>query len=100
MLDKLQSSNFLPYLNQKFRVYLESDEALEAELIDVSELGSEATHEEGRRRPFSVVFRVVSDLVLSQKIYTIEHDELGTLDLFLVPIGPDKEGIRYEAVFN
>ena len=100
MLDKLQSSDFLPYLNQQFRVHLESDEALEAELIDVSELGSETTNEEGRRWPFSVVFRVVSDLVLSQKIYTIEHDTMGKLALFLVPIGPDKKGMRYEAVFN
>ena len=27
-------------------------------------------------------------------------DGLGTLDLFLVPIGPDEEGMRYEAVFR
>jgi hypothetical protein len=25
---------------------------------------------------------------------------MGTLDLFLVPIGPDYQGMRYEAVFN
>jgi hypothetical protein len=38
--------------------------------------------------------------VLPQAIYQLEHDRMGTMDIFLVPIGPDGQGMGYEAVFN
>jgi hypothetical protein len=37
--------------------------------------------------------------VLPQAIYDLEHDALGHLDLFLVPIGPSQGGMRYQASF-
>ena len=37
--------------------------------------------------------------LLPQNTYGIEHKELGTLSIFIVPIGLDAEGMRYEAVF-
>jgi hypothetical protein len=30
----------------------------------------------------------------------MEHEEIGAFDIFLVPIGPDEEGLCYEAIFN
>jgi hypothetical protein len=54
----------------------------------------------GKREPFSILFNTPGDTVLSQKIYRIEHDTLGTFDLFLVPINKDKQGVQYEAVFT
>jgi hypothetical protein len=30
----------------------------------------------------------------------VEHTTLGRFDLFLVPLGPDDAGARYEAVFS
>lgn len=38
--------------------------------------------------------------VLPQQIYTVEHPGIGQFDLFIVPVGRDVGGIRYEAVFN
>jgi hypothetical protein len=70
----------------------------EAELIEVSDRG--ATSVTGLRAPFSIVFRGPLQPVLSQGIRHIEHNGLGELDLFLVPIGPDETGMRYEAVFG
>jgi hypothetical protein len=29
----------------------------------------------------------------------MEHEEIGAFDIFLVPIGPDEEGLLYEAIF-
>ena len=40
------------------------------------------------------------DVMLPQGTYKVEHEKLGTLEIFLVPIGPDKEGLCYEAIFN
>ena len=37
---------------------------------------------------------------LPQGTYPMEHETLGRLEVFLVPLGPDAQGMRYEAVFN
>jgi hypothetical protein len=37
--------------------------------------------------------------VLPQGSYPLGHQELDGLELFLVPIGPDSLGMRYEAAF-
>jgi hypothetical protein len=51
------------------------------------------------RRQFSLFFRGPAEPVLAQSTYQVSHAELGELELFLVPIGPDAEGMRYEAAF-
>jgi hypothetical protein len=52
-----------------------------------------------QRRQFSLVFRGPAAPVLPQRTYVLAHAELGELQLFLVPIGADAEGMRYEAAF-
>ena len=101
-MDKVESAHFSPYLNQRFRILSESTDPLEVELIGVSEFGVGATSndEPPKRRPFSIVFRGPKEPSLPQNIYDIEHDQMGTLNLFIVPIGPDNEGMLYEAVFS
>jgi hypothetical protein len=37
---------------------------------------------------------------LQQGMYELQHAHLGTLELFLVPVGQDHTGLYYEAVFN
>jgi hypothetical protein len=37
---------------------------------------------------------------LAQKIHRLEHATLGALDIFIVPIGPDRLGMLYEAIFS
>jgi hypothetical protein len=51
-------------------------------------------------RPFSLLFRGRADLVLPQRIYSLAHPQLGTLEIFLVPVERDSSGVQYEAVFN
>ena len=98
MQKKLQSRDFTPYLNGEFQIHVENLEPIEAELIEVSELGSSAFDE---RRPFSIILRTrQTDSYLVQAIYQVEHEKMGSLDLFLVPLGPDEAGVRYEAVFT
>jgi hypothetical protein len=53
-----------------------------------------------RRAPFTLLFRGPKSPLLSQRIYALVHEALGRLEIFLVPLGPDPEGMRYEAVFN
>ena len=50
----------------------------------------------------SLIFAGSSSPLLPQQLYQMEHEKLGTLQLFVVPIGPDPEGqrMRYEVAFN
>ncbi|WP_037545938.1 DUF6916 family protein [Stappia stellulata] len=49
---------------------------------------------------FSVVFRGPVEPVVEQAIHQIEIEGTGETALFIVPLGPDGEGMLYEAVFN
>jgi hypothetical protein len=44
--------------------------------------------------------RLTSTPLLPQRIYRLEHAELDTLELYLVPIAQDASGTRYEPVFG
>ncbi|MGA1790015.1 MAG: DUF6916 family protein [bacterium] len=102
MLDKLKSTDFSPLINQKFRLYTEGRESIEIELIEVTPLGPKHAHasQTRKREPFSILFRGPAGAPLPQRIYRIEHQRMGVLDIFLVPIGPGEEGMQYEAVFT
>ena len=54
----------------------------------------------GGRQPFSLTFRGPAEPLLAQAIYRLEHALLGALDIFIVPIGPDGDGMLYEAIFT
>lgn len=95
-LQTLTAADFEALRHQPLLVRSEDAPPFEVELIEISEsAGGTAS-----RAQFSLVFRGGPDLPLRQRIYRVEHDELGALDLFLVPIGPDGVGQRYEAVFT
>lgn len=51
--------------------------------------------------PFVVVLRERgAKRSLAQGVYRIDLGARGPTDIFVVPIGPDAEGMCYEAVFN
>lgn len=54
----------------------------------------------GMRQPFSLTFLAKDPRVLPQRIYRLEHNGLGALDIFLVPIGKNADGVSYQATFN
>ena len=99
MLDKLQSTDFSGCLNQVFQLRLEELDPIPLELVSVTELG--APYMPGGRRPFSLLFLgPPSPRYLLQGTYRLEHEGLGTLDLFVVPLGPQEGRMQYEAVFT
>jgi hypothetical protein len=52
------------------------------------------------RPPFSLLFLGKDPRVLPQKLYRLEHGEMGVVTIFLVPIGKDALGVSYQATFN
>jgi hypothetical protein len=96
----LAKEDFDPYVGDEFGLELGGGNTLSLELISC-EARSSRTFEGAARSPFSLVFRSPGERRhAEQQIFRLRHAELGTLEIFLVPIGPDESGMRYEAVFT
>lgn len=99
-LDHLAKDDFDPHVGDRFDLELGSGETLALELLSTQPLSSD-TVDGAKRAPFSLIFRSNGEnRHAPQQIHTVRHAELGTLEIFLVPLGPDPGGMRYEAVFT
>jgi len=103
-LARATRATFEPHVGEAFATTLtvaETGEPLELAFVleRVGAAGGAAPGEEARE-PFSLQFRAAFAQVLPQAIYPLRHERLGTLEIFLVPIGRDGDGVRYEAVFT
>jgi Domain of unknown function (DUF6916) len=92
MLGDLTIDDFRRLLNQTFRITPHDAPAFEVELVEVAEIPRDGDG----RTPFSLVFQGGPNPPLEQRMYPVEHDELGAHDIFLVPIAVD----RYQAIFT
>lgn len=95
MTDVLTIDTFSGHVNTKFLMHYGDSQTAELELISVTDVGSSP-----RQVQFSLVFQGPPDGPPAQNIFRLEHEKLGALDLFLVPIARNKDGLSYEAVFN
>ncbi len=95
MPETLSKTFFSESMNTKFHVHTDSGETLDLELFELKDGFSTP-----RQEQFSIQFRGPGNFILPQKTYSMEHDRIGQFDLFIVPIGRDKNGSYYEAVFN
>jgi hypothetical protein len=78
-----------------------ADAALELELAEVAPVPGHWGRTE-KRVPFSALFHGPAEHMLPQQTWLLDHDELGRLEVFLVPIEARQEDgvVVYEAVFN
>ncbi len=73
------------------------DVEIEARIVEVTEM----ERLEGQERPrFSVVLEGPLEPLLDQRTYEFEFPDGQRHDLFMVPIGPKGEAMRYELVFT
>ncbi|HEY0517925.1 MAG TPA: hypothetical protein VGC84_00420 [Ilumatobacteraceae bacterium] len=99
MPEGLAPDTFEPHVGTRFDVRPEARSELAIELHELTRLPPRSYGD--RREPFSLVFLGPAGAPLPQGIYTMHHDALGDIDLFIVPIGPGVDGRnQYEAVFN
>lgn len=96
MLQNFHQDTFAAHLNGKFTVNLDAGIQVELELIRITQpsfipAGTEC---------FSLVFRGPMQPALPQRTYPVQHPELGSFQLFMVPVGIENEGLLYESVFN
>jgi len=93
MSDNLNSKTFSEHLHTKFRVPMAGADATLLELVEVVEANASPALEQ-----FSVFF--LGPPTLGQGMRKLEHDQMGSFDLFLVPVAAERNQVRYEAAFN
>jgi hypothetical protein len=94
----LELSDFEPLIHQTLMIQFTPEVALPATLVEVSAIKSYTPAE---RTPFKLVFRTAQkNEYFNQAIFGVKHPDKGELAIFLVPTGPDAEGMLYEAVFS
>lgn len=96
MPEKLSYQTFAPHLKTPF-IVRDGDAFVRLELIEATEV-----RDNPRMEQFSIIFRGPQVPQLTQRIHLLEHDQLGKIEMFLVPIGSmfDAEGLCYQSVFN
>jgi hypothetical protein len=110
-LESVTAERFRGKQGTRFRMTSRSPEgsqraSSEVELVEVTEYPANALGT--FRTPFSLLFHGPLDPVLPQGMYRLEQEQLGALELFIVPIGPNDPAapgeaataMRYEAVFG
>jgi hypothetical protein len=97
MAVELVTSTFEPHLGETFTATPSlGGEPLELVLSSCDE----SPHARPDQPAFSLIFNAPGPAFMEQQIFTLEHAELGEFDLFLVPLGPKGDRMRYEAVVN
>lgn len=95
MADALDYDTFAKELHTRFRIQINPEQTVEAELVHISEHLMSNLQDR-----FAIVFRTANDVFLGQGQRDLHHERMGDFSLFLVPIGRDEQGTSYEAVFN
>jgi hypothetical protein len=92
-------AEFKQHLNTPFRLQVNAPKPIDLTLVGVESRPSEATEEQGMER-FSVFFSGSPEFLLPQSMYRLAHPQMGEFDVFLVAVGQEADGYRYEAVYN
>lgn len=97
MLDTLIVAHWRECLGQEFRVCLGQETVIDLKLTAVTPLGAESGY---RRQSYSLLFAGPLAPLLPQATYPLQNESLGELGIFLVPLGPQGQNMRYEAIFT
>jgi hypothetical protein len=97
MVEPLTLEMFAPHVGSTFTLQ-DVDAGLPLELVEAVAL---AVHTAGRGRPpFSLEFAGPVDPLHDQATVELKHDVIGSLAIFIVPIGRDATSTRYQAIFT
>ena len=94
-MSDLSSEQFAECLNSQFQIDAATNGSVPLELVGVTKVNYSP-----RLDNFSLIFRGPNSPLVPQGSYRLNHQKLGEMTIFLVPIGLDGAGMQYEAVFN
>jgi len=99
MSAQLTEAEFSNHLNTNFQFDCGPYGHIDLKLVEVKTYLSNPGDQTGLER-FSLYFRGPAQPMLDQRAYPVNHEAMGPMHIFIVPLQPDHEGTQYEAVFN
>ena len=98
MLDQLTIETFEPHVGSSFWVEFPNGAKVELRLVRAAKV-MESEAAQLPRHPFSLYFVGPKSFLLKQHTYRLTHESLDPMEVFVVPVGEQKETYQYEAVF-
>jgi len=100
MSDKLLTfEDFSDKVGQVFAINFADAPTVELKLTEAELLKTRQLPPNGRPS-FSLIFAGETEQMLPQRLYWLENDQMGQVELFLVPVGKTPNGFEYQALFN
>jgi hypothetical protein len=101
-MDYLKYSTFSELIGETFTMRSSASEAVPLKLVEAIEKGCGKQDEaQGpQQESFSILFQGPREKSLPQGTYHFHHHRTSDFALFIVPVGVDDQGCRYEAVIN
>jgi uncharacterized protein DUF6916 len=94
-ISTFHSSTFSGQLNTGFTVQAGNGMPMTLQLVEVVEKQTPANVE-----LFTLHFQGPAAHLLPQQIHTLQHEKLGTFEIFLTAVEGNQHNITYEAVFH
>lgn len=99
MLEDVTHETFAGRVGETFRITASDGDTIDLTLAEAN-LAPENYARPGQRAPFSLIFHGPASPFAPQGTWAMEHPDLEGLHLFLVPLGPEGDVMRYQAVFT
>jgi hypothetical protein len=101
-IENLTLELFSPRVGEVFEIILDDDAVVPVTLCEATALRVfEYPGRNPNRHPFQIQFgHPLAPVFLPQRIYRLRNAVLGLIEICLVPIGPNGEDFRYQALFN
>ena len=97
MLETLTIDDFSGRIGETFSAVAADGRRLTLTLKSIEAIAAPAG---AANTPFSLQFCERARDHVPQQTLAVEHPEMGAFDLFVVPLGPSRHGMCYEAIFT
>ena len=90
-----EKADFEAQLKTTFKVLPDAENEFEMTLVEVKTAISNKFQE-----CFALLFKAPESATPEQGMFRLRHEKLGDLEIFLVPVKKNDDGLFYEAIFN
>jgi hypothetical protein len=95
----MSRESFLPHQGSEFHIKSDEHITTVGKLVEVGP--ARTLHgNAGSFVSFALLFEVRPDFAAQSRMYVVSHEQLGSMELFLSPVGKSKRHVHLEAVFS
>ncbi len=98
MPDPYELTTYEPHVGDVFRLEFADHPPVDLTLVEAAP--GPWQRDVGERIAFRLEFAGPTEPLLEQRTYRMQHAEIGTLEIFIVPVARDEKTATYEAVFT